>query len=103
MGATRKYEVSLQNRESWCTVYPLGTRGVAQPGSAPALGAGSRGFKSRRPDQPSLAADAASYGSARRLRAKAAAPELRSNKGGPPTTQSEFFYLCSLAFAKKRL
>ncbi len=26
-------------------------RGVAQPGSAPALGAGSRGFKSLRPDQ----------------------------------------------------
>jgi hypothetical protein len=25
-------------------------RGVAQPGSAPALGAGGRGFKSRRPD-----------------------------------------------------
>ena len=29
-------------------------RGVAQPGSAPALGAGSRRFKSSRPDQPSL-------------------------------------------------
>ena len=28
-------------------------RGVAQPGSAPALGAGSRRFKSSRPDQPS--------------------------------------------------
>ena len=27
-------------------------RGVAQSGSAPALGAGSRGFKSLRPDQP---------------------------------------------------
>jgi hypothetical protein len=27
-------------------------RGVAQPGSAPALGAGGRVFKSRRPDQP---------------------------------------------------
>lgn len=26
-------------------------RGVAQPGSAPALGAGSRVFKSLRPDQ----------------------------------------------------
>ena len=26
-------------------------RGVAQPGSAPALGAGSRRFKSSRPDQ----------------------------------------------------
>ena len=26
-------------------------RGVAQPGSAPALGAGCRGFKSLRPDQ----------------------------------------------------
>ena len=26
-------------------------RGVAQPGSAPALGAGGRGFKSLRPDQ----------------------------------------------------
>ncbi len=29
-------------------------RGVAQPGSAPALGAGGRVFESRRPDQPSL-------------------------------------------------
>ncbi len=29
-------------------------RGVAQPGSAPALGAGSPQFKSGRPDQPSL-------------------------------------------------
>jgi hypothetical protein len=29
-------------------------RGVAQPGSAPALGAGSRRFKSSRPDQPSF-------------------------------------------------
>ncbi len=55
----------MQNRESWCTVSPLGIRGVAQPGSAPALGAGSRGFKSRRPDQPSLVAAATSYGSAR--------------------------------------
>ena len=27
------------------------SRGVAQPGSAPALGAGSRRFKSSRPDQ----------------------------------------------------
>ena len=27
------------------------TRGVAQPGSAPALGAGGRRFKSSRPDQ----------------------------------------------------
>jgi hypothetical protein len=27
-----------------------GTRGVAQPGSAPALGAGGRPFKSARPD-----------------------------------------------------
>ena len=29
-------------------------RGVAQPGSAPALGAGSRRFKSSRPDQSLL-------------------------------------------------
>ncbi len=29
-------------------------RGVAQPGSAPALGAGSRRFKSSRPDQDLL-------------------------------------------------
>ena len=28
-----------------------GLRGVAQPGSAPALGAGGPGFKSRRPDR----------------------------------------------------
>ena len=28
------------------------SRGVAQPGSAPALGAGGRAFKSPRPDQP---------------------------------------------------
>ena len=28
-------------------------RGVAQSGSAPALGAGGREFESRRPDQPS--------------------------------------------------
>ena len=28
----------------------LECRGVAQPGSVPALGAGGRGFKSRRPD-----------------------------------------------------
>src|ERR1035437_182048 len=31
----------------------LDGRGVAQPGSAPALGAGGRGFKSRRPDHRS--------------------------------------------------
>ena len=30
-----------------------GNRGVAQSGSAPALGAGGREFESRRPDQPS--------------------------------------------------
>jgi hypothetical protein len=29
-------------------------RGVAQPGSAPALGAGSRRFKSSRPDQQNI-------------------------------------------------
>jgi hypothetical protein len=29
------------------------SRGVAQSGSAPALGAGGREFESRRPDQPS--------------------------------------------------
>ena len=33
-------------------VYLRGVRDVAQPGSAPALGAGGREFKSRRPDQP---------------------------------------------------
>ena len=32
---------------------PCFNRGVAQPGSAPALGAGSRGFKSLRPDHVS--------------------------------------------------
>ena len=31
--------------------YYLGSRGVAQPGSAPALGAGGPAFESRRPDQ----------------------------------------------------
>jgi hypothetical protein len=34
---------------------PLVPRGVAQPGSAPALGAGGRGFKSRRPDDGEMA------------------------------------------------
>ncbi len=37
-------------------------RGVAQPGSAPALGAGSRVFKSPRPDQPSLLSGAKNEG-----------------------------------------
>ena len=32
-------------------VFQHPNRGVAQPGSAPALGAGSRRFKSSRPDQ----------------------------------------------------
>src|ERR1019366_7126964 len=36
-------------RENHC--YNRGSRGVAQPGSAPALGAGGRRFKSSRPDQ----------------------------------------------------
>src|SRR5215469_17997143 len=31
--------------------FSRGCRGVAQPGSAPALGAGGRWFKSNRPDQ----------------------------------------------------
>src|SRR5436305_1867306 len=35
--------------------YNQQSRGVAQPGSAPALGAGGRRFESYRPDQPSLA------------------------------------------------
>ncbi len=35
-------------------------RGIAQPGSAPALGAGCRGFKSLYPDHPSLSASAVS-------------------------------------------
>ena len=34
------------------TYNPLASRGVAQSGSAPALGAGSRRFKSSRPDKP---------------------------------------------------
>ena len=34
----------------WCVCYFLKARGVAQLGSAPALGAGGRPFKSARPD-----------------------------------------------------
>src|SRR5206468_7149789 len=34
----------------WMAAYTRRTRGVAQPGSAPALGAGGRRFKSGRPD-----------------------------------------------------
>jgi hypothetical protein len=33
-----------------CYTHPRSRRGVAQPGSAPALGAGGRRFKSSRPD-----------------------------------------------------
>ena len=40
-------ETDLESEEHFC-------RGVAQPGSAPALGAGGRRFKSYRPDQSSL-------------------------------------------------
>src|SRR5664279_6069216 len=43
-------------RENHC--YNRSSRGVAQPGSAPALGAGGRWFKSSRPDQ-SFQADVA--------------------------------------------
>jgi len=32
-------------------VYKIESRGVAQPGSAPGLGPGCRGFKSSHPDQ----------------------------------------------------
>src|SRR5487761_1570103 len=38
----------------WAFAYASGTRGVAQPGSAPALGAGGRGFKSPLPDRRDL-------------------------------------------------
>ena len=48
-------------------------RGVAQPGSAPALGAGSRRFKSSRPDQPSLQNEVE--------KAKAAAPKPAAKAG----------------------
>ena len=63
---------------------------------ASALEWGSRGrrFESCRPDQPSPAAEAASYGSARQRRANAAAPKLRSNVGGPQRAmKSGSFYV----------
>ena len=43
------FGVSLVERR-WCVCYFLKARGVAQLGSAPALGAGGRPFKSARPD-----------------------------------------------------
>jgi hypothetical protein len=44
LGIGARFRGGLDSRKSHC-------RGVAQPGSAPALGAGGREFESRRPDQ----------------------------------------------------
>ena len=41
----------LKNRLEWKISGFISCRGVAQPGSAPALGAGGHRFKSCRPDQ----------------------------------------------------
>ena len=46
--------LSSQRISQFPTDYQVSNRGVAQPGSAPALGAGSRRFKSYRPDQASF-------------------------------------------------
>src|ERR1700704_1191046 len=63
-GALRFLMGGLWKKKSWPPRIPTNTltrkrynrttrasRGVAQPGSAPALGAGGRAFKSPRPDQ----------------------------------------------------
>ena len=50
----RKDQVDLENKvvyaEDRSKIEDLHSRGVAQPGSAPALGAGGRWFESSRPD-----------------------------------------------------
>ena len=46
-----KQETSLHCFGKWFRIRYVESRGVAQPGSAPALGAGGPRFKSARPDQ----------------------------------------------------
>ena len=49
--ANSTFRRSAREQEFFHRLYNRQSRGVAQPGSAPALGAGGRRFKSYRPDQ----------------------------------------------------
>jgi hypothetical protein len=65
-GVTRSPESAADRLDSWLPSATMRVqRAVAQLGSAPALGAGGRRFKSGQPDRPQVSPPAVTYGAAR--------------------------------------
>ena len=73
------------------TIEDLQGRGVAQPGSAPALGAGGRGFESRRPDHFPSSGVPAGFHLSRDVERHAAASRFRT-----PSSTVGFFEIRQL-------